>query len=155
MESINQFLADDEKISLNEGESLLWKKITTKKKGKKLDKFFILTDKRWIQKINVSYDAYVYLLTVVDVQNYIFDIKLKDIKYIFTQKFPKEQEFVGFILNEKIEKRNDEYLLIYGVDLTPEEYPEFMEVFNKLVKYSIVQDKEGKYDSYKLFKCEP
>lgn len=44
-------------------------------------------------------------------------------------------------------------LLAYGAHLTFEEYPEFMEIFNKLVQYELVKDSNQKYDNYKLYKC--
>ena len=129
MESINKWLNEEDRIYLMEDESILWSKITTKRKGKKLKEFFILTNKRWIQKINYSNDlAYFYLKTVINLRNKISDVPLQYIKYLFTQHIVKtEGEYIGFILNEKIENQED-YGPAYGVDLTSEEYPKFMEI---------------------------
>jgi hypothetical protein len=130
MEDINQYLKEKEKIVLDSDEKVLWKKFELKRK--KLKKFSILTNKRWIEKSTVSYDAFVYVITLVNMKNGIFYLPLENIKIIFTQKLFKEQHFIGFILNEYIEEWRDEFLLALGVDVDPDEFIELLELLTNL-----------------------
>ncbi|MGV9173710.1 MAG: hypothetical protein ACOC44_09795 [Promethearchaeia archaeon] len=157
MEKINSFLEEDQKIELLKNERIVWKKLKTKSKllskKEKLDRFFILTDKRWIQKIDIYNDTYVFLITVLDIHDYILYIDLEDIEFIFMQKADKGKEYIGFILNRYIEQRNEEYLLIAGVDLEPEEYDKFLSILKGQMRFGLVEEKEG-WNGYSLHKRE-
>jgi hypothetical protein len=149
MEEINSYLKDNEQISLEKDEHVLW--TASKLKRNKLKEFWVLTNLRWIQKMNtspLSIDNFLftYLITLFPMKYGTFYLNLKDIKFIFKQEDWKTT-YIGYILNEFIEEWDDEYLLCFGVTL---EKSLSMNLFNELSNiFSIGPVIEHKgYESY-------
>ena len=76
---------------------------------------------------------FVYLLTLLETEKMTFYLDLKDVKYIFTEELTKKESFIGFILNSLIEDWEDEFLLFFGVKVTPEEFSTLLDMLKTLV----------------------